>query len=307
MTDARILLALDLACLGLTFVFFWSTVIVLIGLLCRARIHPKAKKNLRFAILICARNEERVIRLPVRSVLMSRYPANCREVIVLADNCADATVERARNAGATVWEKTTPSSGKGDVLAWGIEKVRAMGGFDAIAVFDADNIVDPHFISAMDAAFTQDYDVPLAQHKNYKYFWNHKLIGKLLKDKSPITPSWYNEKTTGEITGPDAMKYKWIKPNDKVPDGWCVLTNEGKPGVESFRSGITTVQMIKRSGNKRNLEKSAASDYTMETPKETFGKTGSWLRGGSKIRKSGKRWELTVSYLNSKYYDKDLY
>lgn len=168
----------------------------------------------------------------------------------------------------------------------------------------------PNFTSTVSEEWeydTQDYDVPLAQHKNYKYFWNHKLIGKLLKDKSPITPSWYNEKTTGEITGPDAMKYKWIKPNDKVPDGWCVLTNEGKPGVESFRSGITTVQMIKRSGNKRNLEKSAASDYTMETPKETFGKTGSWLRGGSKIRKSGKRWELTVSYLNSKYYDKDLY
>ena len=154
MTDARILLALDLACLGLTFVFFWSTVIVLIGLLCRARIHPKAKKNLRFAILICARNEERVIRLPVRSVLMSRYPANCREVIVLADNCADATVERARNAGATVWEKMTPSSGKGDVLAWGIEKVRAMGGFDAIAVFDADNIVSPDWLGEVNAALS---------------------------------------------------------------------------------------------------------------------------------------------------------
>ncbi len=152
MTDSRILLAIDLACLGLTLVFFWSTVIVLIGLLCRARIHPKAKKNLRFAVLICARNEERVIRLPVRSVLMSRYPAKCREVIVLADNCADATAERARKAGATVWEKTCPSSGKGDVLAWGIEKVRAMGGFDAVAVFDADNIVSPDWFCEVNAA-----------------------------------------------------------------------------------------------------------------------------------------------------------
>lgn len=152
MTDARLLLLFNFLCLGLTLVFFWSTVIVLVGLLRRARVHPKAKKNLRFAILICARNEERVIRLPVRSLLMSRYPAALRDVIVLADNCSDQTVARARAAGATVWEKTIPSAGKGDVLAWGIEKIRACGGYDAIAVFDADNIVSPEWLCKVNAA-----------------------------------------------------------------------------------------------------------------------------------------------------------
>ena len=77
--------------------------------------------------------------------------------------------------------------------------------------------------------------------------------------------------------------------------------------MESFRRGITTVQWIKRCGNKRKLEKSAQQDYTIQTPKETFGKTGNWLRGGSKIRKNGKKWELTVSFLNSQDYDPDLY
>ena len=131
----------DYLCVGLSVVFFWSTFIVLAGLIKPAKIHPKAVLHHRFAVLICARNEERVIRLPVMSLLRSKYPAENFKVIVLADNCVDETVRRAKEAGAEVWEKTFPSSGKGDVLSWGVEKVIADGSFDAIAVFDADNSV----------------------------------------------------------------------------------------------------------------------------------------------------------------------
>ena len=131
---------LDALCLTLSLVFFWSTLLVLVGLFRKTRPFPKAERRLRFAILICARNEERVIRLPIGSLLAARWPADRREIIVIADNCTDATAAFAREAGATVWEKTTPSSGKGDVLAWGVSRVLARGGFDAIAVFDADNV-----------------------------------------------------------------------------------------------------------------------------------------------------------------------
>ena len=152
MTEATFTLVCDFLCLGLSLVFFWSTFIVLIGLIKPARRHPRADRRLRFAVLICARNEEAVVRLPVKSALLSRYPSESREVIVLADNCTDATVARAREAGATVWEKTTPSAGKGDVLAWGIEKVLADGTYDAIAVFDADNIASDGWFDAMNDA-----------------------------------------------------------------------------------------------------------------------------------------------------------
>ena len=152
MTDVTISFVCDLLCLGLSIVFFWSTFIVLVGLIKPVHRHPRAERKLRFAVLICARNEESVIRLPVRSALMSRYPAESREVIVLADNCSDRTAERARDAGATVWEKTEPSAGKGDVLAWGIRRLQERGGFDAIAVFDADNIVSDGWFEAMNDA-----------------------------------------------------------------------------------------------------------------------------------------------------------
>ena len=152
MTDVTVSLVLDLLCLAVSVVFFWSTFVVLVGLIRPTKKYQRAERKLRFAVLVCARNEERVIRLPVKSVLMAKYPADCREVIVLADNCTDATAEQARRAGATVWEKTEPSAGKGDVLKWGLERVRALGRFDAVAVFDADNIVSDCWFDAMNDA-----------------------------------------------------------------------------------------------------------------------------------------------------------
>lgn len=152
MTNATVSLICDFLCLGLSVVFFWSTFVVLIGLIKPARKHPKAERKLKFTILVCARNEERVIKLPVKSVMMSKYPADCREVIVLADNCTDTTASRAREAGATVWEKSEPSAGKGDVLAWGLKRLFERGGVEAIAVFDADNIVSDGWFDAMNDA-----------------------------------------------------------------------------------------------------------------------------------------------------------
>ncbi len=145
-------LLFDLLCCLLSAVFFWSTLVLVIGLIRKGRQHPVAGRKLRFAVLICARNEERVIELPVRSILDASYPEDRRKVFVIADNCTDRTAEAARAAGATVWEKSTSSSGKGDVLAWGIERVREQGGFDAVAVFDADNTVDSGWFDAVNDA-----------------------------------------------------------------------------------------------------------------------------------------------------------
>jgi hypothetical protein len=39
----------------------------------------------------------------------------------------------------------------------------------------------------------------------------------------------------------------------------------------------------------------------------TFGKEGEWLRGGSKLKKEGRYWVLTVSWLNRDEWDSDIY
>lgn len=144
--------AINILCIGFTVVFFWSTLIVLLGLLKRRRVYPETTKYLRFAILICARNEANVIKRPIRSLLRCKYPSEKRSIIVLADNCTDETAAIAREAGATVWEKRTISHGKGDVLSWGINKIVEDGSYDAIAVFDADNSASDQWLCSVNNA-----------------------------------------------------------------------------------------------------------------------------------------------------------
>lgn len=154
MTNLDAFFALALLWMSVVFalVFCWSTLVVLLGLTKEQKTFPKSEKKLKFAVFVCARNEENVIKLPVKSLLLSKYPSDKLEVIVLADNCSDATAARAREAGATVWEKTVPSQGKGDVLSWGIDKLLKRGGFDAIAVFDADNVVSDQWLEKVNDA-----------------------------------------------------------------------------------------------------------------------------------------------------------
>ena len=76
MNNPTFVLTLDLVCCLLSCVFLWSTLIVLLGLLKSPRRHPAAQRKMRFAVLICARNEEAVIRMPVKSIAMSRMIRN---------------------------------------------------------------------------------------------------------------------------------------------------------------------------------------------------------------------------------------
>lgn len=152
MTEPVLSMVFSFLCLALSVVFMWSTLVVLVGLIKPERKHPEAGKKLKFAVVICARNEESVINLPISSVIQCDYPRDLLRVIVLADNCEDATAEKSLAAGAEVWEKSTPSSGKGDVLAWGFKRLYEEGGFDAIAVFDADNVIYPGWFSAVSDA-----------------------------------------------------------------------------------------------------------------------------------------------------------
>ena len=96
-----------------------------------------------FALVIPAHDEERVIGQTVASALTLDYPRELFEVFVVADNCSDATAQRAREAGAAVLERTnTLLRGKNEAVRFGMEHALAdERDFDAIVVIDADNLV----------------------------------------------------------------------------------------------------------------------------------------------------------------------
>jgi GT2 family glycosyltransferase len=101
----------------------------------------------RFALVVCARDEERVIGRVVHDLLEQDYPAEMRDVFVAAHNCSDGTVRAAEAAGARVIEVHSAAPGK----AWAIRAALEAtdGVYDLMGVFDADARVEPGLLAAI--------------------------------------------------------------------------------------------------------------------------------------------------------------
>jgi 1,2-diacylglycerol 3-beta-glucosyltransferase len=108
----------------------------------------------RLAILVPAHNEAELIGRCLTSLAGQDYPADRREVFVIADNCTDGTAAIAADLGATVLERQDPTTpGKGPALRWAITQVlQERPECEAIVVVDADSVTDPALLSALGAA-----------------------------------------------------------------------------------------------------------------------------------------------------------
>jgi biofilm PGA synthesis N-glycosyltransferase PgaC len=99
------------------------------------------------AVVVPAHNEAATIEQTIRSCLHQTYPA--AQVIVVADNCTDATAALARTAGATVIEGSGGSKASAQNLA--LPHVVA----DVVVALDGDNTLDAtalaHLVATMRA------------------------------------------------------------------------------------------------------------------------------------------------------------
>ena len=123
--------------------------------------HPQKK----FAVIVPAHNENMVIGPLVDNLMALDYPPELYDVFVIADNCSDNTAEIATSKGAIVYERSNTSQrGKGYALEWFFYKLYNLPKkYDAVAIFDADNLVDSQFLRNMNnrlcdgAAIVQGY------------------------------------------------------------------------------------------------------------------------------------------------------
>jgi len=111
----------------------------------------------RFAVLVPAHNEERVVGPLVDSLAAQKYPRHLFDVHVIADNCTDHTREVALKHGAAVHvRQSTDKRGKGFAIEWMLERLQNWPvQYDAIVMFDADNLVAPDFLQIMNNKLTQ--------------------------------------------------------------------------------------------------------------------------------------------------------
>lgn len=131
-------------------------------------IIPKKKKpapatRKKFAIIIPAHNEEKVIEKTINSALRVRYPKELFDVVVVADNCTDQTAKIALQCGAIVFQRTDAARrGKGFALNWIIPQVLGRlpaPGYDACVFVDADSIMMPEFLEEMNISLHEGHRV----------------------------------------------------------------------------------------------------------------------------------------------------
>lgn len=130
------------------------------------RLNKKPIRNYlplkKFAIFIPAHNEEKVIGNIVDNLKYLNYPKDCYDVFVIADNCSDNTAEIAKKGGANVLiRKDMDNKGKGFALKWAFREVlyKEEADYDAVVVFDADNLVSRNFLKEMNNKLCEGYKV----------------------------------------------------------------------------------------------------------------------------------------------------
>ncbi|NMM65604.1 glycosyltransferase family 2 protein [Clostridium sp. P21] len=119
----------------------------------------KPKKS--FALIVAAHNEEIVIGDIVESLKEIDYPKELYDIFVIADNCTDKTAKKAREKGAIVYErKSKEKRGKGYALEWMFDKIFKLDKkYDAIAIFDADNLAHKNFLKEMNKKLCEGFKV----------------------------------------------------------------------------------------------------------------------------------------------------
>ena len=119
------------------------------------------EKTNRFMAIIPAHNEENVIEALIESLNAQDYPKDKYDIYVIADNCTDRTAEISRNHGAIVMERFDEEhKTKGYALQWFLkQKIEEDAPYDALCIFDADNIVDKNFLNAMNKKLCQGEEV----------------------------------------------------------------------------------------------------------------------------------------------------
>ena len=142
----------------------------------RQKEKPMLSRCNRYAVLICARNEENVIGDLLDSIWEQTYPGALIHPFVMADNCTDNTAAVAAAHGATVYCRTNNTLvGKGYALEALLDEIRKddSSGFDGYFVFDADNLLSEDYIERMHETFSQGYEIITSYRnsKNYSDNW----------------------------------------------------------------------------------------------------------------------------------------
>lgn len=156
----------------ITALYGFRGVYAAIGLLTTRRF-PKTDRLYKYAVLVAARNEEKVIGKLMESIRQQDYPQELIDIFVVADNCTDATAAVATQHGAICYERRDEAHRtKGYALQFLVERIRRDFGiehYDGYFLFDADNLLRRDYVSRMNEAFAAGEKI-VTSYRNTKNF-----------------------------------------------------------------------------------------------------------------------------------------
>lgn len=147
---------------------------LLIGLFAPARKYKPHPMDKKYAFVLSARNEEKVIANLIHSIREQDYPQELIDIYVIADNCdpEDKTAEIAEGLGCHVLVRNDPEhQRKGYALQMFFNHLRDTIGIDAYygyAFFDSDNVMAPNFIRKINDAMQEDDLMTCTGYRNVK-------------------------------------------------------------------------------------------------------------------------------------------
>lgn len=208
MTAYTILRGLSLFLVTLTTICYLYQIVYLIVPFFEKRRKHKPVRLHRFAVLIAARNEEAVLPHLLESIRNQGYPAELLDTYVVADNCTDRTAEVARANGAQVFQRFNKQQvGKGYALDFLLKQIDGNVGldrYDAFLVFDADNLLEPDYVSQINQTYSDGYEA-FCGYRNTKNFGGNWLSAGYgiwyLHDSTHLNRSRMILGTTCAVTG----------------------------------------------------------------------------------------------------------
>ncbi len=160
----------------------------------------------RYAVLICARNEEAVIGQLIDSINNQTYKGEIT-TFVMADNCTDNTYGVAVDHGAVAYtRKSSKYIGKGYAVEMLLRHIKYDYplGFDGYFVFDADNILTPNYIEEMHKCHLAGNDAITSYRaaKNYGDNWISSGYGLwFLRESMYLNYARYRIGSSAAISG----------------------------------------------------------------------------------------------------------
>ncbi len=133
-----------------------------------------AKEDHRFAILIPARNESKVIRDLLEAIKAQKYDQSKIDTYVVVKDPKDETIKIGEEYNVNVLVEPNQKC-KGDALDFAIKHIyEKQEKYDAFVIFDADNIPKEDFIKEINKALDAGYDIGMG-YRNSKN-WNDNWV-----------------------------------------------------------------------------------------------------------------------------------